>query len=293
MNQELLIRKVWLALIRDCVPSPAYHSIAVYFRDTKDILELIGDAVQVSEDILRFSGERTRPWSKFWQLVDSLSSGHLPAPVHSADSIESLKEILQLLRFPKRFTPTKRLSNSMDKLWEVNDKCRAYQPDDHRYIVDLVKEIICERFKYYSFDYTERYLSQGADLEHNANHEEKLAYLESLYPDFIWPYASEDCQPRNLGLQYPVNKPQGVPKNYKTDRFIAVESQEFYTLATIIAKQLVKKLPSYVVGEDQEMQKINCVLASFNNEWDTIDLNSASDSVSCSLCRDVTPKMAR
>lgn len=291
MDQNTLIRKMWLALIKDSVSSPVYNRIRIDFNNTKDILELIKEADQVAADIISFDTfDRNQPWSTFWRIADEMSDVALPADAQDLDTV-SLQKILQLLRFPKRFSPPTGVPSSLPKFWEVNERCKAYNPDDHTYITDLLAQIIRRRFfgcseNSISDDWR---LSTGADLEGHKTLGEKLKYLESIEPSLLGVMYGSPIDELKKPYRFCVNKIKSVPKNFKAKRNIAMESQYTTKQSTAIADFLISKLPDYVTGEEQERSQEACVLGSIDNKYSTIDLSSASDSVCCSLCRKIFP----
>lgn len=282
--QESLIRRIWLSLIRDLTDEPLYNFMKVYFGSVSDVCTLINAAQEVCSFIL--SGDfESQPENKFWAVYDWFM------PVRSTgytdQEAEQLSFVLQILRFPKRYTPSKTAS-TLPKFWEGNERMKQFEFNPNNIIIQTMRHFCCQWLEGYRLKSTFS-LSKGNDLEGSKTFLDKLNVLESIDPTILgWQYGPL-IENIKLPPSVPYNKLTSVPKSYKGGRNIAVESQWTTYISTPVAEAIESCLPEFVSVDDQDRNQELCLRGSIDNSLSTIDLSAASDSVSCKLCRCVLP----
>lgn len=214
----------------------------------------------------------------------------------------SYKEALQLLRFPKRFTPVSGTSDLMDqralnKFKNLLNELKMIQRHEFSpFLISRVKAVLTP-------------LVQGVDLSdlfvdgefssgavHNTSKDKRskqnawgLPYIGSI----TYPWRSDEERYYIDSLTCKSAKLVCVPKSYKTPRLIAEEESTRQFFLQAIRKRLEKMLaitiPDGIVLGHQEKNQYGAFKGSCDGKTATIDLSSASDRVTVSLFKLLFP----
>lgn len=213
---------------------------------------------------------------------------------------EDEKDVLQILRFPKRFCPigadlvTKK---GLEKFYAVNSTHHATKFDNFCWwLEEAVSEILTDLFKNFNRELAAAYprFSDGvcADAKTLCQKVKKLSTFDHCYISRDYPIGNpESCRP--LRDEYNL-KPTCVPKSYKAPRVIVEERSkeafEFQRGLTAARQCLYKsKYRRYFDDRDQDINRELCRLGSIYGGYATIDLSSASDSISYHVASRVFP----
>lgn len=231
---------------------------------------------------------------------------------------------LLLLRFPKRFSPAKADALEVSALCsfkELENRNKLLMRKGYPYrIIKELKGILGNLLKSFKVDPKDRYFSSGAVAE-GATLVHKLHAIAKTSRDlwgqrFILPSTNFEPQRyENSGTHralqlckgvvtehidhttYPVYRSTVlcVPKTYKTPRIIAEEEawRQYENSAVYRAilrcMQKSKRYKEFCI-EDQNYNRDLCLKASLDCRMCTLDLSSASDSVTKLLIREIFPK---
>lgn len=275
--QERVLRRVWLAIIRDTWPEPLYRRLQVCFGNEKNISQLIQWGSDVADYVV-YGLER--PNNPFMFLADYCN---LHDPVH-------VRKLLATCRFAKRYTP--QLPVGVSDFWETNDRVGRWDPEEHKFIVSALRQIISEDFANYCVNWDEWTLTSGSTVDHDKSVVDKIYSVERVYPSLMgislgtpyWNMLDGSKEP------YYYNKIVRVPKNYKKSRNIAMEPQWLSVRAQPIAKAIERCLPAMCDLSDQSTNMNLARTGSIDNSLVTIDCSAASDSISRKLCQAVLPE---
>jgi hypothetical protein len=256
-------------------------------------------------------------------MADNASNEGLDIPdylIQLLSSCENDKVALQILRYPKRFSPDGAdlvEEASVDMLLAINQRCRdvnragyegwaSYKPNwksytPSRYWIDRIRACLGDMLKGYSCDFTDGIFSTGVAADAGRPLAEKLVayatwecclYKSPLYPisakeRYLW----EERTPWNpLHCAYV----QAVPKSYKAARIIAEEHayRQYHMQAIRREIENVIMRNGYLDYLDLHSQVRNqeyAHIGSRSGVYATIDLSSASDSLARSLAYEVLP----
>lgn len=212
------------------------------------------------------------------------------------------KEVLQYLRYPKRFSPKYAdliESASIQEFLDVNRTCKANARVGYpEYWVSRIRDRIHDMLRGFTFDPSKGLFSSGAiaDSGYGRPLMDKLFAYSEMSPCLF----EDPLYPISLGLQRPrtlddfTSKVRAVPKSYKTARIIAMEHsyRQFYMQAIRLEMEECLSRNGYVQfldlhdqGRNQDMARIGSISGAFA----TIDMSSASDSLSRALAYSVLP----
>lgn len=207
---------------------------------------------------------------------------------------------LQLLRFPKRFSPQSAdqvAQASIDAFINVNRKCKIGNRSERSYYwVDRVRARISEILRGFCVDYNKGFFSQGMAADADRPLADKLnAY--SMWDPCLYHtplYAiGHDKTHRNVDDYAAIV--QAVPKSYKSARIIAEEHayRQFHMQAIRMEMERCIRVNGYEGYLNLHSQEANQRLAwegSYNPTYATIDLTAASDSVERGFAYSVLPQ---
>lgn len=276
--QEKLLRRVWLALIRDTYPTPIVSEMEIFFK-SRTIVEIIDAGVAASEKLL---GRVCTIISPFLRLVD-LTDRTIPT---------AFRKTLLVCRFGKRYTPNT-LDKNLTSFWENNDRVLRWHEGRHTTLLIRLREVVTDMLSQYDYWKAsvegEIHLSTGADFEGSHSRIDKLYAVEQYFPHLLglslgtpWFNITTNQEPHH-------NKMMCVPKNYKKVRHIAMEPQWMSVKAYPVAYAIEKCLPSFADIHDQERNRLLAYRGSKDGSLATIDLSAASDSIGIRLCQEVLP----
>lgn len=152
-----------------------------------------------------------------------------------------------------------------------------------------------------SLDETDLEITHGVGFDAKAPLVSKLKALRRSHPSFFYqpfgvnmtPVAvTEESSCEVFGHYkdpYHPARMATVPKNYKTNRLIAMEDTYRQALAKAVFRIIDAHLPKPLNLHDQGQNQDYARLGSLDGLWATIDLHAASDSVSWVLCKEIFP----
>lgn len=274
--QTALLKKTWIALIKDLFFGPQATELSFFIRRTT-ISEAIDLSLLVSDYIL-YGGER--PASPFMRLYD----------LDTINNMDHRRKVLEVCRFPKRYTPNS-LPGTKKQFWETNERVAAYDPARHEFILDYVRNhcyLLLGNIRYNDWEWS---LSTGSDFESDSSLVDKIYSAERYLPNMMgislgtpyWNVPNGALQMRNE------NRIKSVPKTYNKVRYIAMEPQWMSVLAQPVARAIERCLPDYADIHDQFHNQELARKASYDNTLCTVDLSAASDSLSKRLIEYVLP----
>lgn len=224
-------------------------------------------------------------------------------------------QMLSLLRYGKRFSPRnadKVASESIDAFIKVNRWCKMKQHYELPYwLIKLVKfEVDKLLGRHFSIQEKDQSFSSGSAVCISKSQEsqafkahsssvlidkimswDKANYGHFQYPNYAYSNEMDTNEYRDLANQSHV---QAVPKSYKAARVIAIENSNngFFLQSCRSALRRYQLTTGGVDYFDSENQDRNAALAienSVTHEMATVDLSSASDSITVALARQVLP----
>lgn len=228
-------------------------------------------------------------------------------------------DALQVLRFPKRFTPVSKglesqtltaFKQQLNKVRGINMRRRG---TGNRYFIEAVRLELNELFRYYEpADFSDIKLTNGVSRYSDdfssglgegsfqyGNEKIRIGlnrpnfYNSPLYPSWYYPSIKYTNGNADYGLVFGLGETarvSTVPKSYKTYRTIAVETVEKQSDQQCVRAALEKALDKSVgLHAPIHNQGINGLLAS-NLNYATIDLHAASDSLSWWLMHEILPR---
>lgn len=305
--QYYVCTNAWLLLINEYSEHACWSVKAQLLQ--KGLKACIADASELANQLIRNDGlDCYGTDSGYWMplMLEELGSDI----------------ILQLLRFPKRFTvvDANLQKSCLDeyKLFNTGRKklMRAELPV---WLVAEVREAVADIVDWEELrlelpnilDYC--YFSAGSTADCGRDKRRKAQTLlkeADLLGSYMGPNphwgsfltlcgVEHSCLQRHLGcvttkanVVQPVQV-QAVPKNYKKYRIIAMEnaSTAFFAqgLNQLVRRFIKDSHKVFIPLDDQDVQRERARLASISGSLATIDLSSASDSILETLFRDVFP----
>jgi hypothetical protein len=215
-----------------------------------------------------------------------------------------LSVLLRLLRYPKRFCPIGAdtiHASSLEAFLAKNAEMKTRNITDFPYwlvhdVRDVLHKILRNFSKYY--DPEDGYFSSGATCDAGRRLKRKVYSYCLRHPSFGGVPFPTDYEAigrwRNTSRLRQSVKLVPVPKSYKVSRIIAEEPAftQFELLAAAKAVRECVKRNGYITMCDTTSQEQNRELArlgSIDGSYATIDLSSASDSISEALEKMVFP----
>lgn len=331
-----ILGNLWLKQIQLC-SERSFYEVKRFVLD-KGLIATIDSASTLSDMIIHDQTAATHP--HYWMWYDFLQKG--------ADS-NSLRKILEILRFPKRYSPanaTNVLRSGIEKFltinradqyvcngirdWKrstINNYGRLLGDDiptnmaEDNYFLPLVKEVVSEIIEHtpLSMSWWFRRYPELQSLDLNACRERLILIAQTdLLQDshFHWTagtnaetvtknntYFHKACVMQGLLPYYrdytyswgrenrfheAIHVPceiKAVPKSYSAPRLIGKEGELRNIIATgirEISTEYLSTLPvwSHICVDDQTPQRSRAFLGSVWEKLATIDLSSASDSIS-------------
>lgn len=264
------------------------------------------------------------------QDADSIIAGEQPSDLGIVMVKDlSLTDALQLLRYPKRYSPegadgvhaeTLRKFLNRNNLDKMSDR-RGYP----RWLIRRIREVIsqclagwddkAEELDLYN-PYSEYYFSKGyfssgsaAFMLSHTQYDKIKAWELPYYGNYAYPSGSVKFPVDRYSVTTPnhdmvlaqragyyCSQVQIVNKSYKSGRVIAKENatRAFFMQGLRVHLQEVLHHNGYEYLMPSEHQEFNGMLAhigSMTGEFATVDLTSASDSIPCGFVREVFPSL--
>lgn len=202
-----------------------------------------------------------------------------------------IKDTLQVLRFPKRFSVTdEELANTcLQDFLSFNNAMKMKERYELPYwITSHVKSILTHVLRRYNgHSYVSNCTTDDGSFSNGAcvgarTLADKLRTWD--YPNYLdISYPIDSC---GESLSYDYSECVPVPKNYKCYRIIGMEfsrrQYEMFSMRIALIKAIDKRRCN-IDFTNQSQNQVACYLSSINPEqYATIDLSSASDSISMS-----------
>lgn len=277
----------WLGLLHD-ISRRKQPEIASYIGKLGLIL-VIKEASLLSDMIVKDQSLPNSPFSYF--IMD----------VTNCNEVESKRLVLSGLRYLKRLSPynTEVLTESGFKgLYNSNNHCKMWSRRNSSYYTLALRKVIRSFFnlstKYCSRLDEALILPTGAVFNSRTKTlSSKLLELEKFYPGILGTIYGSYSGP-TLVRNY-TTRVVAVPKSYKAVRIIAIEEVVAQIEQQDFVLNFLRMLTSktYPISNmditDQYRNRELARLGSIDGSLSTIDLSSASDTVSHSLIMEVLP----
>lgn len=212
---------------------------------------------------------------------------------------------LQVLRYPKRYSPMHADGVHKETLQKFLNRNNLDKLTDRRgypqWLLDGLSGVIavvldgCVWYEPYSTEYFEKgYFSSGAV----AGVKGKCRSLKIdnwEYPCFGYPFYPTSHPSRRPGPNYYYGDGLIVNKSFKTGRVIVKENETraYYMqgLRTLMQDTLTMNGYGYLMpSEHQEFNQMLAHLGTCGEDYSTIDLSEASDSIPCGLVHSIFPQ---
>lgn len=301
-----LVIDTWIALCTDISTAEASDALST----TIEFQGLIPTIRQCSQD------------------ADAIIRGEQPTDLGIVMTRDvSLSDALQLLRFPKRYSPEDAIGVHAETLQKFLARNNLDKMSDRRgypqWLVKRVREVIsgcladwdkdADKLDLYN-PYSEYYFMKGyfssgssAFMSHHTQYDKIKAWQLPYYGTYAYPSASMRFPVDNYSAQtenhdmvlaqrggYYCSEVQIVNKSYKAGRVIAKENstRAFFMQGLRVHLQEVLTRNGFEYLMPSGHQDFNGMLAhigSAEGSFATIDLSSASDSIPCGFVRAVYP----
>lgn len=224
---------------------------------------------------------------------------------------EDIRSLLQLLRYPKRFSPAQAdlvLEKGISLFESVNSCCgktknNFYCETPQRHLARKLRpyvERMCRRFR---VDYErDGFFSSGVAADSERPLADKLNAYSAYAPFLSTPLYSlgyggtivQDYYGKDMTIPLYLSEVRAVPKSYKIPRIIAMEDayRQYHMQAIRIGLERCLKLngfEKYLTLHDQDPNRELCELGSIDESYSTIDMSSASDSINRALVWNLFP----
>lgn len=288
--QHIILVNMWIAMGEDLkIPYMSYFKRRI---ERDGLIPTIKTAVAASETLIQAPESSDYGDTWFSTIIREYVS-----------DLESQRLMLQFLRFPKRYAPRGMMElrlSAKEQFLNTNNRIKMLQHSEApRYVTSRVRDILHALLpkaptpKYYLT--RDMSFPTGSTFEDQTELLDKFQTVASQFPlscGHVLPY-----KPVNTGCVYK-NKIVFVPKNYKAMRTIAKEEvarQVFMSEGAHILDRTIDSFsgiypaPKRMSLHDQTNNQLAAKIGSVDNGLATLDLSAASDSISCSLIRDVFP----
>lgn len=218
--------------------------------------------------------------------------------VHLLSGCVDDKQALQLLRYPKRFSPDGAdliMQASIDSFITINNRCKLLnRRETSQFWVERIRSRIGDMLDGYAVDWSLGFFSSGVAADARRPLMDKLfAYSDwepCLYHDALYAIGRDVIQ--HDGAYTAVVQP--VPKSYKTARIIAEEHayRQFHMQAIRMEIERcleVNGYTRYLDLHDQRPNQLGAQRGSISGAMATIDLSSASDSIGRNFAYNILP----
>jgi hypothetical protein len=220
-----------------------------------------------------------------------------------------VKRILQFFLFLERFTYYDRaeVQKTYDKFLQTNRRCKQMFSAKYRWdseisypgetLLSWVREELAMLFDASAWDFSplDRSFSAGSNSDAGRDYAAKWVEVTKYFPGYK---ALRDCAlpVEETWLPIPENVPtlMAVPKTMTSKRIIAPENvlsswNSSSVLEGLRRMNIRTGASSYINEEDQTINRDHARVGSLTGEWATIDMSSASDSISKTVFFDCLP----
>jgi hypothetical protein len=219
--------------------------------------------------------------------------------------------LLQLLRYPKRFSPNcadVTANNSITKFLATENRNKQLQRREYsRFVIEEARDVVYDLLPWDEIcaaidNMTDQdlILTSGVGVDSTERLGSKLVAISKSHPEFFVspmgvPYSGAYPQQdvvywgKIIKQQQNLVKVAAVPKSYKAARIIAMEDTWRQARARWIMNEMVKYLPPTIDITDQSRNQCYAALGSMDGTLATIDMSSASDTITKTLFRELFP----
>lgn len=311
LNYYILVN-TWLFQFQDMVSLPSVLAIKDYMM-VYGVIKVISDCNTMANALIE---QVANTGLNNYKELDYSLSYLRPAMMECAkrEDLTDIQATLQLLRYPKRFSPCHAellKADGLRKFAIANSKCRVTNDAlltctfRQAETLNSIKRTLAKILKGYKVtDFKRGYFSSGVAADASRPLADKLdaysqwvSYLHHpMYPlgsnnPYSWPtYGCAKDMPLN------VCKVTAVPKSFKTVRIIAEEDAYRQFHMQCIREALSKAIwrngyRRQLDLNNQDGNREACLRGSASGCMATIDLSSASDTLSRELVRRIMPEM--
>lgn len=216
---------------------------------------------------------------------------------------DPLVAALQLLRYPKRFSPLGNdivAEQSLLNFIQVENETKMAQRRERPYwlttmLRDSISSLLdwdrlCDELDAVTLD--DIRFGTGTCYDASSKLGDKLRVVANSFPEyFLEPFGIPyiGCRPTIQPSPLPSVKVLAVPKSYKASRIIAMESVMRQGYALAYGEIIARHLPEFVNIHDQGRNQEMAWSGSRTGELCTLDASNASDRISYTLVRDIFP----
>lgn len=308
-----ILVNTWLLLIKE-YSVHAWMDVLMYIRKNGifKTIRLFDEAANELIHTHRFeqpnSASRALPWAIILEVEATLNKRNIPFFSSKEVGDDVLATVLQLFRFPKRYSPIGCDKLSTDSITEFKlnqNRLKLLQRREHPMWFDsaIREEIanflpwddICDiinDMKLIDIEFTPGVGFEVARSGLGA----KLIAISKLVPQYFTRdayFTSPYSYHVHEGLTHePVNKVLicAVPKNYKKARIIALENEYRQAISRRIFDIVSLFLPDSCDIHDQTRNQKLALRGSLDGSLATLDLTGASDDLQTSFIRNIFPK---
>lgn len=286
-----VLANTWYILLSEYAGKalPDFKSLLV----SKGLLLLIKEAQDVSDAIIQ---NEILPQSFFTMVMH-----------HDLAYGKTVQEALQVLRYPKRFSPFHTVSLEdqcyRDFLNRNNRAKMINRREVSPWLTSYLRDIISVVLKSYRVTASTEYetfasFPTGVTAEGHRTFVEKFLQMEMVHPFYYGAIGAYKQSTSSLTLTR-YCKAVSVPKTYKARRIIAEEQThrqiEMYPAFCELDRCIASSKGKYgtaarITLHDQTRNQELAKRGSVDGSLATIDLSAASDSVSASLVRTIFPR---
>jgi hypothetical protein len=249
------------------------------------------------------------PWSQI--ILCDLRKEYGSVDIDSVTPDE-LVTLLQILRYPKRFSPTKAdlvHKQTLDDFLSWENRTKMIQRSNSWYYTYITKELRAEISEMYNWtaivdrvravkaDPQSWMLSSGAASNAKATTAAKVTHLIYTIPGYQLPIFGQYTHSRPMSCQMGLSdldivKIQAVPKSYKSARIIGMDDVARNAMGKAIEQEFRQqdRVRGTIDLEDQTINQRLAAQGAIDGSIATLDASKASDSISKSLFVDIFPR---
>jgi hypothetical protein len=297
LTQAYLMLNVWLLMIQQLVDVASLSNFVAFVK-TYGIFRSIEYCAQIADDLLGVAAD-----------IVSLDYA-ISEPVGVLLTFQGLRidTVLQLLRYPKRFTwvsADELADKSLRKMHEINSLIkrrasksdRGVEPQFAPFIIDRMRDYYASALKGFTNFYVDELPNFSSGVcQYAKTLPEKLNFVSYKTPYWVVPGIplkhTAKCDAARY-MNFFVDA-VAVPKSYKAYRIITPLSpwraSELQRVRAAWEKSLAANgFTQYFNVEDQDRNRELAMMGSADGSYTTVDMSSASDSISRELAYSLLP----
>lgn len=279
----------WLYQVAEIDAACSYMMLDI--MRVEGLIPLINECQTVASALIRANDSQPVEFVRLNNPVTVMSRYHC---LHTlVANAPTLSKALQVLRYPKRFSPlgaTRIADKTLKAFEEINEHDRgSYHWNT---LIPYIRDEVTSMIRTFSVDERDSYFSSGATLDGGKTLVNKLKAMAKIDHN-VWGIPLELPGCPNSPYFEPTVKFKVVPKSYKIGRGIAMETARNQFHLQAIREGLVKALRNsgslkYFDPSDQSISQSLALHSShYGDGYASIDLSSASDSIPEELAAEV------